>query len=179
MDTYEFKLQHLGTNMYTLKAQIFKLVLMISLFCSFSSNSTAATNQLVQMLTSQLGVTELQATQGMNALINLAKQHISTVDYAKLINGVPELSTLIAAATATAPTTSVPANAAATNDWLNYATSMLGNKSVSDLVLLTQTFSQWGLSADMVGKFFKIALDYVNGIGGAELMKILAGGLQL
>lgn len=154
-----------------------KLVLIaifILLFSGINNLANAATSNLLGMLTSQLGITEQQATQGMAALMDLAKQHLSTTDYTKLIGGAPDLETLVKAATALAK----PQVATTTGTLWEYATSMIGGANVNQMVQMASTFAQWGLSADMVGKFLKIALDYVNGVGGPELTQLLAGALK-
>lgn len=138
------------------------------------SNSTNNLN-LLSMLTNQLGVNEQQAANGIGALMNLAKQHLATNDYTRLLTNSPDLATLTNSATPPQPTSPSSGLGAI----LGYATSILGSQGgLTDLVQLTQSFLQLGLSADMVGKFFKIALNYVQGTGGLELMNLLAGALK-
>jgi len=152
----------------------FVLISVFTLLLSgFAVPASAITGSLLNMLTGQLGITEQQATQGMAALMELAKQHLSTTDYTKLISGAPDLGALAKAAAAFAK----PQAATTTGALLGYAASFVGGDSANQMVQMAHTFSQWGLTADMVGKFLKIALDYVNSVGGPELMKILSEAL--
>lgn len=155
-----------------------KKIVLISVFTlllsGFAIPASAITGNLLGMLTSQLGINEQQATQGMAALMDLAKQHLSTTDYTKLLSGAPDLGTLSKAAEAFAK----PQVATITGSLLGYAASYLGGDSANQMAQMVHTFAQWGLTADMVSKFLKIALDYVNIVGGPDLMKILSGALQ-
>lgn len=133
------------------------------------------TGSLLSMLTSQLGVSEQQAGGGIGALMDVVKQNLAGSDYTQLIGGAPDLGTLAQSATPPAPEQS-------SSGWgglLGSAGSLLGgqHQALGQAAQLTQTFSQLGLSADQVGQFAKIALQYVQGSGGTGLMKILAGAL--
>jgi len=131
---------------------------------------------LLGMLTNQLGVTEQQASGGIGALMGVAKQNLPGSDYTQLLGGAPDLSTLAGAAAPVAASGS-----GGLGGLFGSAGSLLGgqNQSLGQLAQITQSFSQLGLSPDMVGKFAKVALDYVQGSGGTALMKLLAGALPL
>jgi hypothetical protein len=139
-----------------------------------SAEPAAATNLgLLSMVTSQLGVSEQQATAGISALMGLVKQNLSATDYATLIGGAPDLG---AVANATAPD-AAPAPSSS-GGWLESIGSMLGYKSVGQMAQLAETFSQLGLPADMVAKFLKVALEYVQGTGGSALVGLMSGALK-
>jgi hypothetical protein len=139
-----------------------------------NAEPAAATNLgLLSMVTSQLGVSEQQATAGISALMGLVKQNLSATDYATLIGGAPDLGTV---ANATAPD-AAPAPSSS-GGWLESIGSMLGYKSVGQMAQLAETFSQLGLPADMVAKFLKVALEYVQGTGGTALVGLMSGALK-
>jgi hypothetical protein len=136
--------------------------------------TSEVTKGLLSMVTSQLGVSEQQATAGISALMGLVKQNLSATDYATLIGGAPDLGTVTSAAPAAAPAPTADSSAG----WLGSIGSMLGYSSVGQMAQLAQTFSQLGLPADMVAKFLKVALEYVQGTGGTALMGLMAGALK-
>lgn len=151
------------------------LITGLSIWNLSSANSLAnqPNNSLLNMLTTQLGINDQQATNGISSLMNLVKQHLTTTDYTRLLAGAPDLATL-------SNSVSPPQIQSGFSQLLNYAGTLLGeNSGLNDLIQLTQSFTQLGLSADMVGKFFKIALDYVQGTGGIELMNLLASAVKL
>jgi hypothetical protein len=134
--------------------------------------NSAVTKGLVSMVTSQLGVSEQQATAGIGALMGLVKQNLSATDYAALIGGAPDLGAAAQAAPAAPATDS-------SGGWLGSIGSMLGYKSVGQMAQLNQVFSQLGLSTDMVAKFIQVAMQYVQGSGGTALMGVMAKALNL
>jgi len=151
---------------------------LLALFLSGLASPLMAldSSALLGMLTGQLGVTEQQAGGGIGALMNVAKQNLSGSDYTQLLGGAPDLGALAGiAAPAPAPSTG------GLGGLFGSASSLLGGQSqgLGQLAQLTQAFSQLGLSPDMVGKFAKVALNYVQGSGGTALMQLLAGALPL
>jgi Protein of unknown function VcgC/VcgE (DUF2780) len=140
------------------------------------SAAPALAGGLMEMLTGQLGVSQQQASGGIGALLDVAKQNLAGADYGRLMAGAPDLATLAGAAAPAAPQSS-----GGLGGLLGSAHSLLGGSSggLGQMARLTQTFHQLGLSPDMVGKFAKVAMDYVQGTGGSALTKLLAGALHM
>jgi hypothetical protein len=130
---------------------------------------------LLGMLTHQLGISEQQASGGIGALMNVVKQNLAAGDYRRLLGGAPDLGTLAGAA----PPAAAPAPSGGMGGLLGSAGSLLGHPGLNQMGQLTQSFAGLGLSPDMVAKFAKVALQYVQGSGGADLMKLLARALPL
>jgi hypothetical protein len=124
---------------------------------------------LIQLLSSNLGVTEKQATGGAGSIFNVAKQKLSAGDFAQVAKAVPGIDNMMAAA---------PKSEGATG-MLGGASSLFGGSaaSVDKVASLTGSFSQLGMNAGMVNKFTPIILDYVKSKGGEQTMKILQGAL--
>lgn len=130
----------------------------------------ADTGGLVSALTSQLGVTQDQASGGIGALLGSAKSNMGDDKYSNLLSMAPSLTGL---ATDTG-------DASSSSGLLGAASSMLGGAggSMDQAAQLMETFTGLGLDSDMLGKFTQIALDYVKGEGGVQAMELLQGALQ-
>ncbi len=119
-------------------------------------------NDLTNMLVSQLGVTQKQATGGAGSILNYAKESLSVDDFSKVASSVPGIDSLLGA---------VPSAGGA----LGGAASALGGSSLGGMAAVASQFSSLGLSADMVQKFTPVILDYVKGTGGSDVMGLLSG----
>lgn len=130
----------------------------------------AQTSELIGMLTSQLGVTETQATGGAGSVFGLAKQSLSAADFSQIAGAVPGMDKLLGAA----PKTENPLAG------LGAATSLLGNQAgaASSLASLSGSFSKLGMSSGLVSQFVPIILQYVQSSGGDSVMNLLKGALQ-
>ena len=125
----------------------------------------------------ELGVTPVQAVGGSGALLQLAKQQLSSTDYAQLAKSVPgidkltgdsglnqlgqldALSGLLGKAD-----TSVDAQTAAAVD------------NVQSLPDVSRAFSALGMDAGLVGQFAPILLQYLGNQGvGGQLLQSLGG----
>ncbi len=150
----------------------FKSMVLISILALLSSftNYALADAGLINLLTSNLGVTQPQAEGGAGAIFGLAKQKMPTSDYAQLGQAIPSIDSLIQAA----PKTDGLGSS------LGGVTSLLGGSSggLGGLAALGGSFSQLGMSADMVTKFAPIILDYVKQKGGDGVMGMLQSVLQ-
>jgi hypothetical protein len=144
-----------------------KTIRNIALLCLLLLSSTAIyANDLLNSLTSQLGITAEQAAGGAGALFNLAKSRLGSDDYAQLAEAVPDIDNLIAAA----PALTDSATGAVAN--------MLGGESgLGGLATLASSFTELGLSADMISQFTPIVLDYLQKAGGSSVMEIMKGVL--
>jgi hypothetical protein len=130
---------------------------------------------LVDMLTSQLGVTQDQAAGGSGAIFNLARDRMSPDEFTQVSDAVPEMDSLLAASPALE--TSAPSVPGMGGMRLpSMGGSSLGN--LGSLSALAGPFSDLGMSPDMIGKFVPVVMDYVQQQGGAELMGMLKNALM-
>ncbi|MEW8286599.1 MAG: DUF2780 domain-containing protein [Candidatus Thiodiazotropha endolucinida] len=136
----------------------------------FLSSTAVSANSLLDSLTSQLGITTEQAAGGAGALFGLAKNRLTNEDFSQIAAVVPDLDSLIAAAPSLSDATS-RAGAVA---------SMLGGESgLGNLAGLATSFSQLGLSPDMIGQFTPIVLEYLQQAGGGTVMEVMKGALAM
>lgn len=157
-----------------------KLSVLVALFSfllmSFSAGivcaETSGTMDLVKMLTSQLGVTEPQATGGAGALFDMAKGALSETDYGQVASAIPGIGDLIKAAPAVSESTT------GTSDKIGGLATGLGSitkavDSANTFAAVNDQFKQLGLDADMVSQFIPVLLSFANSAGGESVMKIL------
>jgi Protein of unknown function VcgC/VcgE (DUF2780) len=124
---------------------------------------------LVDLLSSQLGITQTQAQGGAGSIFQAAKQNLSAEDFASVAKAVPGMNKMLAAA----PKIEKGA------DSLGGLSSMLGDssKKLGSVANLASSFKKLGLSGDMVGQFTPIILNYVKQKGGEVVMNLLKGAL--
>ncbi len=129
---------------------------------------------LVGALTSQLGVSQEQASGGIGALLGSAKGQMGDSKYGDLLSKAPSLNGL-----ATDTASSSDSGGSSWGGYMNQASSLLGGgETMSQMTKLAETFDGLGLGPDMVGKYSKVALDYVQGEGGTGAMDLLKSGLS-
>jgi hypothetical protein len=132
------------------------------------ASTAISANDLLQNLTSQLGITTEQAAGGAGALFNMAKSQLSGDEFSQIAAAVPNIDTLMAAAPAITESTA------------GAVSSMIGSESgLGNLASLASSFSQLGLSSDMIAQFTPIVFDYLQQAGGANLMEMMKGALAL
>ncbi|MCF6339090.1 MAG: DUF2780 domain-containing protein [Gammaproteobacteria bacterium] len=131
------------------------------------SDSDSANTGLVNMLTSQLGVSNDQAMGGAGALLGLAKSTLSSGDFAMVGKAIPGMDSLLGAA----PKDSKLSDKLST---------VLGDnaKKTTGLGDVAGSFSKLGLSPDMVGKFAPVIMSYAQSNGGDDVMSLLKGVWQ-
>lgn len=134
----------------------------------FGQQAQAGAQELVGLLTRDLGVTEEQAAGGAGAIFGYAKERLSPGDFSKLSSAIPGLDGLLAVAPALEPEGGV----------LGKAGAMLGGGEASGLARLGSGFSKLGMAPDMASKFVPVILNYVNSSGGAALQKMLQQALM-
>lgn len=138
---------------------------MLLFLLSFLTTAQAGGPDLVQMLTSQLGVSGEQATGGAGAIFGYAKDNLSADDFSSIAEGIPAMDDLLAMAPE-------PENSSA----LGKAGSMLGaDTSLGGLAGLASSFDSLGLNADMVSKFVPIVSDYVGSVSGDQALALMKG----
>ena len=126
---------------------------------------------LVDLLMQQLGVTKPQAQGGAGALFNSAKQALSPQEFEQVAQTVPEMDSLLEAA---------PQPSGSLNDMMGQGSSLFGgeaNKQLGGAMDLASSFSELGLSPEMVNKFVPVVLDYVEAQGGEAVKNLLASAL--
>ena len=145
-----------------------RALLFLVLVCAGQSAS-ADISGLIDLLTNNLGVSTEQATGGAGAIFDYAKQRLSPDQFSQVSSVLPGVDSLIGAAPKPAPL----------GDKLVGLSSALGGDSGTARAIgsLGGSFSQLGLSPDMVGEFIPVVLDYAKSQGGPEIMKLLQGAL--
>jgi len=120
---------------------------------------------LVQMLTSQLGVTEEQAQGGSGLLFKMAKEKLSNDEFSQVAGAVPGVENLMSSA----PETGGVSGA------LGGMVSSLGGGmgQLGDLASLAGGFKSLNLDAGMVGKFVPVVMSFVQSTGGDAVKGIL------
>ena len=139
---------------------------MLFLICCITYTPTYAGDLgLVDLLSSQLGVTKGQAEGGAGSIFQLAKQNLSVEDFSSIAKAVPGIDKMMGAAPKLEGSS------------LGGISSMMGSNKLGGMAGLTSSFEKLGLSGDMVNKFMPIILDYVNKKGGEHAMNLLKGAL--
>lgn len=151
---------------------ILTTVIMITVTLGFSHTTLFAQDtSLVRLLTQQLGVTETQAQGGAGSIFNFAKEKLNPQEFSQVSNTVPDMNGLLDAA---------PKKESSMGGMLGGAASMFGGSgsSLEGLASLASSFSQLGLSPDMVNQFVPVILNYVKSNGGETVSNLLAAVLQ-
>ena len=121
--------------------------------------------ELMQMLTSQLSVSEEQASGGAGLLFKLAQDKLSSGEFSQIAGAIPEINELISSA---------PESGGLAGAIGGLASSFGGGAGqLGDLASLAGGFSKLNLDADMVGKFIPIVLSFVQSQGGDTLKGLL------
>lgn len=150
--------------------RITTVIFLLGIMVGGGASAGAADLGLVKMLTSNLGVTEKQASGGAGSIFNLAKQNLGAQDFTRVADAVPGIDKMMAAAP----------KAEGAAGMLGGASSLLGGgaPSVSGVAGLAGSFSQLGMNAGMVNSFVPIVLNYVKSSGGETVMNILQSALK-
>jgi hypothetical protein len=132
---------------------------------SFQVTAQAQGDDLIQSLTSQLGISGEQATGGAGAIFDYAKQNLSAEDFSSIAKGIPGMDDML-----------IMAPEPESSSTMGKVGSMLGSdSSLGGLAGLTSSFESLGLDADMVSKFMPIVSDYVGKMSGDQAMQLLQG----
>jgi hypothetical protein len=133
---------------------------------------SSGTMDLVKMLSSQLSVTEPQASGGAGALFSMAKGALSETDYGKVASAMPEVSNLIKSA---------PAVSESTSDASDKVAGLAGGlgsitKAVdgaNKYAAVYDQFKQLGLDKGKVAQYVPVVLSFANSEGGESVMNLL------
>lgn len=136
------------------------------LLMSFHTAAQAQVEDLVQTLSSQLGISGEQASGGAGALFEYAKNNLSPDDFATIAKGIPGMDSMLIMAPE-------PENSSA----MGKAGNVLGDadSSLGGMAGLASSFESLGLNGDMVSKFVPIVTDYVGKMSGDQAKQILQG----
>jgi hypothetical protein len=150
------------------KRFIIRIFSILFLICCITNTPTYAGDLgLVDLISSQLGVTKNQSEGGAGSIFQLAKQNLSVEDFSIIAKAVPGIDKMIGAAPKVEGSSSS----------LKGISSMMGSNKIGGMASLTSSFEKLGMSGDMVNKFMPIILDYVNKKGGEHAMNLLKGAL--
>jgi hypothetical protein len=146
-----------------------KILFTLLLICWMVYTPTYAGDMgLVDLLSSQLGVSKDQAEGGAGSIFQLAKQNLSVEDFSSIAKAVPGIDQMMGAAPKVEGSSST----------LGSISSMMGSNKLGGMAGLTSSFEKLGLNGDMVSKFTPIILDYVKNKGGEHAMNLLKGALM-
>jgi len=126
---------------------------------------------LTELLRRQLGVTQGQATGGAGAIFALAKEQMSENDFAKVSVGMPNMSSLLAAAPAVG--LGEPGSRAAAG--LDAFAAQAG--AVGTATRLAGAFSNLDMGPGMVAQFIPICVQYVQQASGPQAAALLQAAL--
>ena len=147
-----------------------KILLTFVLICWMVTTPAYAGDMgLVDLLSSQLGVSKNQAEGGAGSIFQLTKQNLSVEDFSSIAKAVSGIDRMISAAPKIEDSSST----------LGGISSMMGSSSnkLGGMAGLKNSFNKLGLTGDMVNKFTPIILDYVKNKGGEHAMTLLKGAL--
>jgi len=121
--------------------------------------------ELVQMLTSQLGITEEQAQGGSGLLFKMAKEKLGSEEFSQVASAVPDVENLISSA---------PESAGISGALGGLASSLGGGAGqLGNLASLAGGFKNLNLDSGMVGKFIPVIMSFVQSKGGGTVKTIL------
>jgi len=124
-------------------------------------------NGLIGMLTSQLGITDTQASGGVGSILNYAKGSLSNDDYSTLEKAIPDASSMISTVAKSDDSSSALGSIAG---------SLAGNdSSTSGLMSLASNFSSLDMDTSMISKFVPIIINYLQSSNSGGAANILAG----
>lgn len=151
--------------------QIFKMFFFL-FTCTLLTGLSAVNAQgldLVDLLSSQLGISTNQASGGAGSIFQVAKQNMTTQDFASVADVVPGIDQMLDAAP----------EAGGGSGSLGRISSMLSgsSKKLGGVTGLTGSFEKLGLDAGMVNAFIPIILDYVKNQGGETIANLLKAAL--
>ena len=129
-----------------------------------ATDASAASPELVGMLTKALSVTPAQASGGAGALFGLAKTRLNPADFGKVAESVPGIDGLMKSAPA-----------ASSSKGLAGLGSVGG---MSGLASVAGPFKKLGMSPDMIAKFVPVLTKFVGAKGGSDTASLLAGALK-
>lgn len=139
------------------------LLTTLLLFITGINFTYAGDDDLINLLTTELDISDDQAKGGAGALFNYAKEGLSGEDFEKVSNSVPDMGGYLDA---------IPALGGKNTSMLGKATQTLVG-----MPAVTAAFEKLGLSADMVGLFTPLLVNYVEKKGGEAVGGLLMNAI--
>jgi len=151
------------------KAMSFTRFAAVAFLIGLYGMGTAQANDLVNMLTSQLGVSEQQASGGAGSIMNYAKGEMGAGDFDIVSQSLPDLGSLVGGS-----------SGGGTSSLLQSGSSLLGGSSggMGGVADVASSFSDLGMSPDMVSQFVPAILDYAKTNGSEQALSLLQGALS-
>ena len=136
---------------------------------ALSTAGTAQANDLVNLLTSQLGVSEQQASGGAGSILDFAKAQMGDGDFDIVSQSLPDLGSLVGGGSGGGSTSSL----------VESGSSLLGGSSgdLGSITGIASSFSDLGMSPEMVDQFVPVILDYAKTAGSEQANQLLQGVL--
>ena len=127
--------------------------------------------ELINLLTTNIGVSPEQAQGGAGLIFKLAKDKLGAGDFQQLATAVPGIDDLLNAA---------PSGGGGLMGSLGGISSSLGGGAgkLGSLAGLAAGFSQLKLDSGMVSKFVPVILSFVGSKGGDTVKNLLASVLK-
>lgn len=126
--------------------------------------------ELIQILTSQLGISNDQASGGAGLLLKMAKEKLGGADFSQVANAVPDVEKLISSA---------PAAGGLGSALGGLASSFGGGAGqLGDLAALAGGFKKLNMSSDVISKFIPIIMSFVQSKGGDAVKGILEKAMK-
>lgn len=133
--------------------------------------ATPSVDGMVSSVTESLGVTTPQATGGLGAIFNYAKDNISSDQYSQLANALPGVGGLLEAV----PDVSSMASEGGLGGILDKAASY--NESLKAINEVKKQFAALGLKPEMITQFVSKAQSYLDTPEGQQAKQLLTQGL--
>ena len=127
--------------------------------------------ELIQMLTSQLGVSEQQAKGGSGLLFKLAKDKLDDGEFGQLAGAIPQIEALMGEA---------PETGGGMAGALGGLASSLGGNAgkLGTLATLASGFQSLDLDPTMVRKFAPVIMSFVQSQGGEGVQELLKKAMK-
>ncbi len=156
--------------------RIRKVLMQLTLFMAmmFCFSDMAQANELVNLLMSQLGVTQQQAAGGAGAIFKTAQDNLKPDEFKQIEQAVPEAGSLIQAAPKLSQDSSAMGGLGSLGSMAKNVSPKLGSTAE-----LAQSFDKLGLEKQMIGKFTDIVVDYCKQKGGSLVSGLMQKAIGL
>lgn len=124
--------------------------------------------ELIQMLVSQLGISDEQATGGAGLLLKLVKDKLGAGDFGQISSLIPDVEKLISSAP----------KAGGLAGTLGGLASSLGAGKLGGLASLAGGFKKLDMDSGMVQKFVPVITSFLQSKGGDSVKDLLASVLK-
>lgn len=124
------------------------------------------TQDLIGLLTSQLGVSGPQAQGGAGLLLGMARERLTAQQFSQVAGAIPGLDGMLKAAPA-----------AGGGGVMGMLGKAVGGQA-GDLAALAGGFSKLGMDAGMIQRFIPVIMGYVQQQGGAGVAALLQQAMK-